>query len=75
MLDSDVDLGSRTEATVKVATLLGTHYLEVDPSGTGALADGTIPLERTSVPYNLQDVMESGARALDEPIRSCSPRH
>ena len=66
VLDSDIDLGSRTEATVKVATLLGTHYLEVDPSGAGALADATIPIERTAVPYNLQDVLESGAKALDE---------
>ena len=66
VLDSDIDLGSRTEATVKVATLLGTHYLEVDPSGAGELADGTIPIDRTGVPYNLQDVLESGARALDE---------
>ncbi len=66
VLDSDIELGSRSEATVKVATLLGTHYLEVNPSGTGELADATIPLERTSVPYNLQDVLESGAQALDE---------
>lgn len=66
VLDSDIDLGSRTQATVKVATLLGSHYLEVDPLGTGALADDTIPIERTSVPYNLQDVLESGAEALDE---------
>jgi len=66
VLDSDVDLGSRTTATVKVATLLGTHYLEVDPLGTGALADATIPMDRTSVPYNLQDVLESGAGALEE---------
>ena len=66
VLDGDIDLGSRTEATVKVATLLGTHYLEVDPSGAGELADSTIPIDRTSVPYNLQDVLESGAGALDE---------
>jgi phospholipid/cholesterol/gamma-HCH transport system substrate-binding protein len=66
VLDKDIDLGSTTEATVKVATLLGTHYLEVDPSGTGTLADATIPLDRTGVPYNLQDVLESGAGALDE---------
>lgn len=66
VLDSDIELGSRSSATVKVATLLGTHYLEVDPQGAGALADDTIPLERTSVPYNLQDVLESGAGALDE---------
>ncbi|MDN5746096.1 MAG: MCE family protein [Nocardioidaceae bacterium] len=66
VLDSDFDLGGRTPATVKVATLLGTHYLEVDPQGSGSLAGNTIPLERTSVPYNLQDVLEAGSDALDE---------
>lgn len=66
VLDGDIELGSRTEATVKVATLLGSHYLEVDPIGAGTLADDTIPIDRTSVPYNLQDVLESGAKALDE---------
>jgi len=66
VLDGDIELGSRTEATVKVATLLGTHYLEVDPQGAGTLPDDTIALEQTSVPYNLQDVLESGAAALEE---------
>jgi len=65
-LDSDISLGERTTATVKVATLLGTHYLEVDPDGTGSLADNQIPLERTAVPYNLQDVLEKGSEALGE---------
>lgn len=65
-LDSDISLGERSTATVKVATLLGTHYLEVDPNGTGSLADNQIPLDRTSVPYNLQDVIEQGSDALDE---------
>ena len=65
-LDSDIDLGDRTTATVKVATLLGTHYLEVDPNGSGGLADNQIPMERTSVPYNLQDVIEESAQALEE---------
>ena len=65
-LDEDIDLGSRTSATVKVATLLGTHYLEVDPSGTGSLAGGTIPVERTAVPYNLQDVLNEGSAKLEE---------
>ena len=65
-LDSGIKLGDRSTATVKVATLLGTHYLEVDPHGSGALASDRIPLERTSVPYNLQDVLEKGSGALDE---------
>jgi len=66
VLDRDIDLGSQTTATVKVATLLGTHYLEVDPEGGGSLEAGRIPLERTQVPYNLQDVIEGGARQLGE---------
>ncbi|WP_408895547.1 MCE family protein [Nocardioides sp. R1-1] len=65
-LDSDTELGDRSTATVKVATLLGTHYLEVDPNGSGTLANDQIPLERTSVPYNLQDVIEKGTEALGE---------
>lgn len=65
-LDGDIDLGADTSAAVKVATLLGTHYLEVDPAGGGELADGRIPLERTEVPYNLQDVIEQGTQKLDE---------
>ncbi len=66
VVDSGIDLGSRTTATVKVATLLGNHYLEVDPQGGGTLADDRIPRERTQVPYNLQDVLESSADTLGE---------
>jgi phospholipid/cholesterol/gamma-HCH transport system substrate-binding protein len=66
VLDDDIELGSETTAAVKVATLLGTHYLQVDPQGSGTLAGGRIPLERTTVPYNLQDVIEVGATRLEE---------
>ncbi len=66
VLDEDIELGSETSAAVKVATLLGTHYLEVTPKGPGELADGKIPLERTVVPYNLQDVIEVGTTRLEE---------
>lgn len=65
-VEEGVELGEGSRAAVKVATLLGTHYLEVDPAGGGRLADGRIPLERTSVPYNLQDVLEGGTRRLEE---------
>ena len=65
-VDSGIRLGKETTAEVKVATLLGNHYLEVDPQGAGSLADATIPLAQTSVPYNLQDVLEQGTSALDQ---------
>jgi phospholipid/cholesterol/gamma-HCH transport system substrate-binding protein len=64
VVDKDVELGNRTSAAVKVATLLGTHYLALTPAGSGRL--DTIPLARTSVPFNLQDVLERGTASLDE---------
>lgn len=56
-LDKDIHLGDQTTAEVKVATLLGTHFLLISPQGKGELTDGTIPLARTRVPFNLQDVI------------------
>lgn len=66
VMDSDIHLGSRTSAAVKVATLLGTHYLAVDPAGGGSLENGTIPLARTTVPFDLQEVLNEGTRQLDK---------
>jgi phospholipid/cholesterol/gamma-HCH transport system substrate-binding protein len=51
---------------VKVGTLLGTHYLSVNPQGTGTLPNDTIPLSRTAVPFNLQDVIDQGTSAVSE---------
>jgi phospholipid/cholesterol/gamma-HCH transport system substrate-binding protein len=59
-----VRLGGETTAAVKVATLLGTHYLDVRPAGSGEIS--RIPLARTSVPYNLQDVLEKGTGTLQK---------
>jgi len=64
VLDKDVELGNRSKAEVKVATLLGTHYLAVTPAGSGRST--TIPLARTSVPFNLQDVLEKGTANLEQ---------
>jgi phospholipid/cholesterol/gamma-HCH transport system substrate-binding protein len=61
----DIRLGSETRAAVKVATLLGTHYLQLSPKGSGELPNDTIPLGQTSVPYNLQDVLEKGTSRLE----------
>ena len=47
-----VELGDRTEAAIKTETVLGTKMLELTPRGDGELS-GTIPLERTTSPYDL----------------------
>ena len=63
-VSDDVRLGDRTTASVEVATLLGTHHLAVDPQGEGELPDATVPLERTAVPFNLQDVLDRGVASI-----------
>jgi phospholipid/cholesterol/gamma-HCH transport system substrate-binding protein len=51
-----VPLGDRTEAAIKTETVLGTKMLELVPRGTGTL-QGTIPLERTTSPYDLPSAL------------------
>jgi phospholipid/cholesterol/gamma-HCH transport system substrate-binding protein len=52
----DVRMGDRTEAAIKTKSLLGAKILEVSPRGDGALST-TIPLERTTSPYQLPDAL------------------
>jgi phospholipid/cholesterol/gamma-HCH transport system substrate-binding protein len=51
-VDPGVHLGSTTSAAAKVLSPVGTEYMELSVSGPGPL-NGTIPVSRTSVPYNL----------------------
>ncbi len=55
-VDKKIRLGDRTEAAIKAKSLLGTKYLEVTPRGDGKL-DQTIPLDRTTSPYQLPDAL------------------
>lgn len=49
-----VDLGTATTAGIEVKTVLGQHYLSLDPLGSGKIAaGGLIPLARTSTPVNI----------------------
>ena len=65
-LDKDIPLGRATTAAVRVGTLLGTHYLAVSPTKGGTLENSTIPLAQTSVPFNLQDIIDEGTGAAEE---------
>ena len=51
-----VELGERTEAAIKTETILGSKMLELTPRGGGRLQN-TIPLERTTSPYDLPDAL------------------
>jgi phospholipid/cholesterol/gamma-HCH transport system substrate-binding protein len=53
---NNIRLGDRTEAAIKLRTLLGTKILEVTPRGNGQLT-GPIPLDRTTPAYQLPDAL------------------
>jgi phospholipid/cholesterol/gamma-HCH transport system substrate-binding protein len=61
-----IDLGRDTQATVKVATLLGNHFLELVPGGGGALANHTIPVANTLVPFEVEEIVSAGGAALEK---------
>jgi phospholipid/cholesterol/gamma-HCH transport system substrate-binding protein len=65
-VNDSIRLGSATEATVKVATLLGNHFLELRPAGPEPLPDRTIRLANTTVSFEVKDIIEAGGTALEE---------
>lgn len=62
-LDNAQSLGNRTTATVRLRTLLGKRFLDIMPAGTVDAANSVIPLERTTVPYSLDEVGRKAERA------------
>jgi phospholipid/cholesterol/gamma-HCH transport system substrate-binding protein len=70
-LPKSVRLGDLTSASIEVATLLGTKYVEITPAGGGVLAaSAPIPISRTQVPFDLADVtngLSSTVSGLDIP--------
>lgn len=53
---NSVRLGDRTEAAIKLRSVLGSKLLEVTPRGEGQLT-GPIPLDRTRSAYQLPDAL------------------
>lgn len=65
-IQTDTAIGDLTQAQIKVQTILGQMYLAVVPAGDGELdAGGTIPVERTTSPYNVVDAFTGLAETSD----------
>lgn len=64
-LDNDQPLGETSSASIKLLTILGTRYLSVQPAGSGQL-DKVIPLERTSVPYSLDELAGAATGTVEQ---------
>lgn len=51
---NDTTIGRKTTASIEIRTLLGQHYIALNPAGSDALPYGsTIPLARTTSPMNI----------------------
>lgn len=56
---TDSQFGPTSRADLKVKTLLGDMFLAVEPAGSGQMEEGaTIPVERTSSPYDVVEAFE-----------------
>ena len=64
-VDEGVRLGDRTEASIKIKTVLGAHYLELTPRGRGELRR-TIPVERTHVPFEVIPAVSELSRRIEK---------
>ncbi|MCV7028903.1 MlaD family protein [Mycobacterium sherrisii] len=62
----DIVLGKDSRAEIKVATILGSRYLSVQPSGPKALPHGTFDLSRTQVPYDLQSALQDATTTFEQ---------
>lgn len=60
---NDVHLGADTRAAIKLTTILGSRYLELSPAGDGSLADRTVRLDHTGVPYDLEQTLANATKA------------
>lgn len=63
---NEVGLGKDTKATIKIATILGSRYLELEPGGSGTVPNRTITLDHTTVPYDLQAALNDATNTFDQ---------
>lgn len=75
---SGLSLGAASSASIEVATVLGSLFMQVESAGPGVLRPGdTIPVSRTTVPYTLVDALDqfgTFAQGTDLPVLQQSLR-
>ena len=60
-IQNNIDLGKDSRAVIMVTTILGSRYLALHPGGGGPLANNTIDMNHTEVPYDLQQALQDVA--------------
>lgn len=58
--NTGLKLGGSSNASIEVATVLGSLFMQVESAGPGVLpTGGTIPVSRTTVPYTLVEALDT----------------
>lgn len=65
-INSEVALGAQTRAEIKLTTVLGARSVALSPSGTDTLPDKRIPLAHTTVPYDLQKLLQDSTATFEQ---------
>lgn len=67
-IDNGTDIAQDASAEIKLATLLGTKFVEIDAAGGGPfLEDGdVIPLANTAIPYEIYQASNEGTAVLED---------
>lgn len=62
-IKTDSPFGSQTRAAIKIGTLLGAMYVDIEPAGGGQLSKGAeIPVSHTQSPYDVVQAFTGLAR-------------
>ena len=66
-VDENAAFGPQSTANIRVKTMLGSMYLDIDPAGSGQMAeDGVIPKSRTTSPYNVVEAFSGLANTSEQ---------
>ncbi|WP_043659969.1 MCE family protein [Nocardia thailandica] len=65
-VNNSVKLGPDAHAAIKMATLLGARYVDLNPGDGSGLKGDRIPRNNTDVPYNIADVVQVGTPKFEQ---------
>ncbi len=63
-ITSSVHVGDESSAEVRLLTIVGGNYIELSPAGRDELGGSSIPVTRTTLPYNLIQTFAQAAPKL-----------
>jgi phospholipid/cholesterol/gamma-HCH transport system substrate-binding protein len=64
---SDSPMGDQTRAQIKIKTLLGSHFLALEPAGSHRQPrDQEIPVSRTTAPYDVVPALQAASAQLGQ---------